>query len=298
MAFPNLLDLEVHAGHIEPGEFDNIIGPQDNIPFPFLSKLHIRAKAPQIRALLRYLQPNTLRHLHIDLEDDTPSATSWAKIFELINDKASSLIRLRLEHHFEIPDLQVSVSADATQNASYNSVVTNYDNIYMNLATMETLRNLKHLRHFVCDVTIPFVVSDKDIAKIVSWWPDIEHIDLGLVPEADEIGFTWPMQLTTASLTFFAKHCSKLKRLVLPLALRDLSLPIAPIDTIPVNSLRSLAIAQLTTLQPSEIATYLHKLFPYLTYLDGPRSNSIEPWIETEKVLSRLCLDSTDSDSH
>ena len=162
MAFPRLLELEIHAGHIEPDEFDNIIEP-----FPLLNKLYIRAKTPQIRALFRYLQPNTLRHLH--LEDDTPSATSWAKILESINVKASSLAHFRPEHHFEIPDLQVSVSADTTQNAFYNSVVTNYGKLYMDLATMETLRNLKHLRHFVCDVTIPSVVSDKDIAKIVSW---------------------------------------------------------------------------------------------------------------------------------
>lgn len=295
MAFPRLLDLEIHAGHIEPDEFDSIIGIQNYIPFPLLNKLHIRAKMPQIRALFRYLQPNTLRHLHIDLEDDTPSATSWAKIFESIIDKASSLVRLRLEHHFEIPDLQVSVSADTTQNSFYNSVVSNYGKLYMNLATMETLHNLKHLRHFVCDVTIPFIVTDKDIEKIVSWWPDIEHIDLGLVPEADETGFNWPTQLTTASLTFFAKHCPKLKRLVLPLTLCDLSLPIAPIDIIPANSLRSLTIAQLTNSQPSENAIYLHNLFPYLTYLDGPRSGGLEPWIETEQALSRLCLDSTDN---
>jgi len=77
-----------------------------------------------------------------------------------------------------------------TQNAFYNLVVTNYGKLYMDLATMEALCNLKDLRHFVCDVTVPFVVTDKDIAKIVSWWPDIEHIDVGLVPEAD--AFTWP----------------------------------------------------------------------------------------------------------
>ena len=289
MAFPRLLDLEVHAGHIEPDEFDNIIGPQDYIPFQLLSKLHIRAKTPQIRALFRHLQPNTLRHLHIDLQDDVPSATSWTKIFELINDKASSLVCLRLEHQFEIPHLQASVSTDTTQNASYNTVVANYGNLYMNLGTMETLRNLKHLRHFVCDVTIPFVVNDKDIEKIVSWWPDIEHIDLGFVPESDEIGFAWPTQLTVASLVFFAKHCLKLERLVMPLKLCDRSLPIKPIDLAPPNSLRSLAIAQLTTSQPLKIATYLHNLFPHLACLDGPRDGP-EPWTETEETLRRLCI--------
>jgi len=294
MAFPRLLELEVHAGHIEPHEFDDIIGLQDYIPFRLLSKLHLRAKAPLIQTLIHHLQPNTLRHLHIDLEDDIPSAASWAKIFESINDKAGSLIRLRLEHHFEIPDLRASASADTIQNASYNSVVANYGKLYMNLAIMETLGNLKHLLHFVCDVTIPLVVSDKDIEKIVSWWPDIEHLDLGFVPEADEIGFAWPTQLTTASLALFAEHCLKLKRLVLPLKLCDLSLPNAPTDNTPNNSLRSLAIAQLTTSQPSEIATYLHNLFPYLTYLDTPFGGP-ETWTETEEALCRLCLDSTDS---
>lgn len=288
MAFPRLLDLEIQAGHIEPDEFDNIIGPHDYTPFPVLRKLHIHAKTPQIRALLRHLQPNILQHLHIDLQDDIPSATSWAKVFESINDKASSLVHLHLQHQFEIPD----TSADTTQNASSNFVVANYGNLYMNLATMEPLRNLKHLCHLVCDITIPVAVSDKDVEKIVSWWPDIEHIDLGFAPEADEMGFTWPTELTIASLTFFAKHCLKLKRLVLPLTLCDPSLPITPVDIIPTNSLRSLAIAQLTTSRPSKIAAYLHSLFPYLTYLDGPRDGP-EPWTETEKALCHLSLDRT-----
>ncbi|KAF8817389.1 hypothetical protein BYT27DRAFT_7332722 [Phlegmacium glaucopus] len=238
MTFPRLLDLEVHAGHIESDEFDDVIGPQDYTPFRLLSKLHIRAKAPLIQTLFRHLQPNTLRYLHIDLEDDVPSAISWAKIFESINEKAGSLIRLRLEHHFEITDLQASPFADATQDATYNSVLANYGNLYMNLATVETLRNLKYLRHFVCDVTIPFVVNDKDIEKIVSWWPDIEYVDLGLMPEADELGFAWPTQMTTASLELFAKHCLKLKRLVLPMKICDISLPITPIDIgMPTNLL-------------------------------------------------------------
>lgn len=289
MAFPRLLDLEIQAEHIELDEFE--IGHRDYIPFRLLNKLYIRAKTHQILTLFQHLQPNTLRYLHIDLEDDIPSATSWAKIFELINDKASSLVRLRLDHYFEIPNLRTSVSADTTQDASYNSVAANYGSLYMNLATMEPLRNLKHLRHFDCDVTIPFVVGDKDIEKMVTWWPDIEHLDLGFVPGADQMGFTWPTQLTTASLTFFAKHCLKLKRLALPLKLLDLSLPIAPIDITPTNSLRSLVIAQLTASQPSQITTYLHNLFPHLhIYLDGPES-----WTETEEALFRLCLDSTDS---
>lgn len=294
MAFPHLLDLEVHAGHIEPDELDNIFGHQDYIPFPMLNKLHIRAKAPLIRTLIHYLQPNTLQHLHIDLEDEIPSAASWAKIFESINNKANSLFHLNLEHHFEIPDFGASVSADTTQNVSYNSGVANCGNLYLNLATMETLRKLKHLRHFSCDVTIPFVISDKDAENIASWWPNIEYLGLGFVPEADEIGFTWPTQLTAASLASFAKHCLKLRRLVLPLKLCDLSLPIIPTDIWPTNPLRSLSIAQLTTSQPSQIANHLHNLFPYLTFLDGPRDGP-EPWAETAKALCRLCPDMTDN---
>lgn len=75
-----------------------------------------------------YIQ--TLR-FYIDLEDDIPFVTSWTKIYESINDKTSSLVRLRLEHQFEIPDIQL-VSADTTQNAFLNSVVTNYGKLYMN----------------------------------------------------------------------------------------------------------------------------------------------------------------------
>lgn len=82
---------------------------------------------------------------------------------------------------------------------------------------------------------------------------ETEHIDLGLVPETDKIGFTWPMQLTTASLTFYAKHCLQTQTIVTGFACpwcyyhNVISLPVVPIDIVPANSLRNLGIAQLTT---------------------------------------------------
>ncbi|KAF8159480.1 hypothetical protein B0H34DRAFT_858280 [Crassisporium funariophilum] len=285
MTFPHLLELDVQVGHIEPRYFDNIPEFGDNIPFASLKKLHIRGKSAIIETILDHIQPNTLRHLHIELEDAMPSSSSWTTIFDSICAKSAQyLLHLALEHHFEIPEPSGS---DTTQSETNNPSSANHSDLSMPFDTMHTLRKLKLLRHFACDITIPPIIHDQDVEKLVSWWPDLEHFELGSVPQTDgEPAPTLPM--TMAALNHFAKSSGKLKKLVLPLTLCDLSSMHFAANTSIGHPLESLTVAQLMASNPPQMAGHLHRLFPSLVNLDGPCDES-QPWTEAKDALRILC---------
>jgi len=282
MTFPNLSELEVHAGHID---VDDLERNHMEIQFPSLRKLCIRAKSNVVKSILNQIQRNNLHYLHIELDDSSPSTASWNIILSLVCDQAASSLRhLQIEHHFETPEIPILSPVDMAQtpNALQGSITStmSFDDIHI-------LRVVKKLRHFTCDVTLPPLFRDKDMAGLATWWPDLEHLELGSAPQGDEVESTGNAQITIASLTSFATHSPKLEKLILPLRIGDHPLP-PPVSHPPVaNKLRSLTIAQLTSCKPLELAKYLRRLFPLLEGFEGPCDDT-QIWTDTKAALSNI----------
>ncbi|CAA7265135.1 unnamed protein product [Cyclocybe aegerita] len=287
--FSSLLELEIHAGHIDPDDLEDT--HRHASIFKSLRKLQIRAKASFIEHVFRHLEQDTLNHLHIELDDHSPSSISWNNIFRLICDKASNTLHhLSLEHHFELPEMTPSSSASPGTSLYLNPNNTpNQVSPALPFSTMADLRRLKHVKHFVYDATVPPIIYDNDIKKLLSWWPNLEHFELGSVPQTEEGGLLPPFHMMMAALTTFAAKAPKLQKLVLPL-------PVDSVEGEPdgkfsvaksTSPLMSLTVAQLETSKPSNLAAYLHRLFPALRNLDGPCDDNVA-WTETRATLYAL----------
>ncbi|KDR80700.1 hypothetical protein GALMADRAFT_1100723 [Galerina marginata CBS 339.88] len=281
--FPSLLELEVHAGHIEINDLDELHQYPTHTMFASLRKLHIRAKSNLVEVILQLLQPNTLYHLHIELDDAFPSDSYWNTIFACICSKStSSLHHLTLEHHFELPEPMTSMPSDVTHVALHMQSPKSSSMLF---ETTQMLGTLKLLRHFACDVTLPAIMSDQDVAKLVTWWPDLEYLELGSAPQAEDQP-NEVSRMTIASLALFAAKCPELRKLILPLSIGDVPvLPIAQVST--PNNLHHLTIAQLKTPNPLGLAQYLHYLFPFLEDVEGPCDDT-QPWTDTKDALQRI----------
>ena len=282
MTFPHLSELEVHAGHVD---VDDLERNHLEVQFPSLRKLRIRAKSNVVKNLLHRIQRNNLRYLHIELDDSSPLTASWNIILSLVCDQAASSLRyLQIEHHFETPEIPIfsPLHIAQTPNALQGSITST-----MSFDDIRILRVIKKLRHFTCDVTLPPLFRDKDMADLATWWPDLEHLELGSAPQGDEAESTRNIPITIASLTSFATRSPKLEKLILPLRIGDHPLP-PPASHPPVaNKLRSLTIAQLRSCKPLELAKYLRQLFPLLEGFEGPCDDT-QIWTDTKAALSNI----------
>ncbi|KJA28045.1 hypothetical protein HYPSUDRAFT_62437 [Hypholoma sublateritium FD-334 SS-4] len=288
MDFPRLSELEVHAGHIE--SYDVNDKQEDCTVFTSLRKLHIRAQSTLIEDILRHIPLNTLQNIHLELDDPSPCTTFWNACFASIaNKSAETLQHLSLEHHFEIVEPSLSIPLDAAQpsNASTTTIVTTASPAasHMTFQVVETLRVLKHLHHFSCDITLPPILNDKDIERMVVWWPQLQHFELGSSLPTEELQVSQRPQMTPGCLHFFASQLSQLRKLILPLTIDDdTNLSTNTLQLEKANELQSLTIAQLSTTTPNDVARYLHTLFPSLKSLEGPCDDS-DIWTGTIDAL-------------
>ncbi|KAH9479398.1 hypothetical protein JR316_0007988 [Psilocybe cubensis] len=279
--FPYLTELEIHAGHLAVDLSDEIYQANNLQSFPSLKKLTIRAQSPLIENLIQCVQNNTLNYLHIELEDST-SHSSWDTIFTSITLKASlTLHHLSLEHHYEIPEQPIFIASGAT----HSTQGTDPTDTSMRFDTLQILSKLKSLRHFTLDLTLPTITSDDVVDKIISWWPNLEHFELGLFSQVDDItNITNSVKISTAVLPLFASKCPKLNRLIIPLAIDEIPV-LYPLPWIPLPSeLRNLTIARLNTPDPIELGQFLRKLFPNLERLEGPCDDA-QMWIDVNNRL-------------
>ena len=117
MDFPHLSEMEVHAGHIE--FYDVNDEREDHSIFTSLRKLHIRAQSTLIQHILQHIPSNTLRYIHLELDDLSSCTTFWDACFSAIANKSGETLQhLALEHHFEIVEPPLSIPLDATQSSN------------------------------------------------------------------------------------------------------------------------------------------------------------------------------------
>ncbi|KAF9477596.1 hypothetical protein BDN70DRAFT_934095 [Pholiota conissans] len=281
--WPRLLKLEIHAGQIEFNDLHDTHDPhasQDYTIFPSLATLYIRAKSVLIEIILHYIPPNTLRHLHIELDDSSSCMGFWKPGFiSIANKTVDTLHHLALEHHFETTDPSTSSLSPIPFQSASGLDVSGID-----FQTIEYLNKLKNLRHFSCDITLPPTISDQDLKKIVTWWPNLQHFELG---SSDQFEIAKPSQLSLASLSLFAHQVPQLRTLVLPLIISD-PLPPPSVVTQPAkaHSLQHLTITQLETAYPVKFIHYLYSLFPSIKSIEGPCGQAWEDAITTLESLN------------
>jgi hypothetical protein len=159
----------------------------------------------------------------------------------------------------------------------------------MSFEDIQNLRSIKQLHHFACDLTLPPLLRDQELTDLATWWPDLEHLELGSVPQGDETEprVSGNAQITVASLTTFATKSPKLEKLILPLRIEDPFFPPSASHLLVANKLRSLTVSQLGSCQPLELAKYLHQLFPLLEDFEGPCDDT-QPWTDTKAALTKL----------
>lgn len=289
MSFPNLQELEIHARHLVRDDLDNVFQTGTVGTFPSLRKLDINAHIPIIEFVLQNISPDTLQYIRIEAEDPAPGP-SWDGCFTLIAHKASNTLEeIALEHHFEMLEQDIESNGDPATSSDVPASESRKENLPF--STLRLLRDLKRVRRFTLDLTLPPAISDKDIEDLVCWWPNIEHLELGSAPQVLHPVHPPPTsQMTIRSLARFARHSKKLRTLSLSLDPRRSGPEDSANDLVDLchtNNLRTLRIGHPSLPDPVEMASYLHRLFPQLTEVVGLCEQD-EVWIHTREALERL----------
>ncbi|KAF8892240.1 hypothetical protein BD779DRAFT_1511787 [Infundibulicybe gibba] len=217
MAFPDLLELSIHAGHVDIKELQTIrLESQGANIFPALRKLDIRARIPLLEFLFRHIPA------------------------------ANTLQELSLEHHIELEEPEPNSE--------------------------------------IFDTTIPPDVGDADIFTLVSWWPALQHLDLGSVSSP---GIHYISKLTLACLPHIARKLPHLHSLILPIDASLVPPLIHSSSDRGSHALKRLTVTHPHNPDPSPVAQYIHRLFPYLLQLDGPIEQA-DQWTLTQAHMRML----------
>lgn len=271
--FPHLSDLEIHAGHIDHDDLDDFDDP--HVTFNALTHLTLRAKTPLVDKILGYFQLNTLERLKIDLDDTDCVSTSWDTVLSQVSSKAErSLSHLTLEHHFErtdaasLPPQSPLLSPSSPSPSSQATFSIHFDAI-------QPLRNIKALRHFSCDLTLPLMITDKDMEKLVTWWPNLECLVFSPAPlilDVEREEEIFPPQMSVASLALCARKMKKLRKLALPMTLDDAASSFNVKHEVNGDialALRTLVVSKVDVSRPQEISCWLRTLFPGIQTLES-----------------------------
>lgn len=272
-AFPFLCELHVHAGQISAEEFRNARDTSSGVQtFLSLHRLNIRAQLPLLSEVLDMLQPGTVRCLHLEAAQPTQTSLEWAPVFELVTRKtASSLRALTIEHTVDVDESDDSAPAAFAVDTRFT------------LHSLRPLACVRGLKRLVLDAMIPPDLCDDDVAQLAAWWPSIQLLDLGTLPDLGELPQVWRPRTTVAALRSFARCCPSLSALILPVDLSVL-MPASASSERPVvqQALRRLCIGRVTA--PRDIDTfvkYVLDVFPSLeeiecTSVDGLVAKNVE----------------------
>jgi hypothetical protein len=274
-SLPLLAELELHAGHIKVGEFEAALPRQQHAwPFfPSLQKLHVRGHTHLIEFILGHLIIGTLHTLRIEAEGF--EATAWEIIFTSLASKAThTLEALTIEHHIEIDD-------DTPSSRRR----------HLTIDTLAPLAPLYNLRLFTINMSFPPDLCDTDMARLVTWWPMIEYLDLGYIEPILECALhgDWYPRATLASLVSFSRCCSRLISLTLPLHVGDFDFD----SNLGVDTGTEKAVMQRLSIGSRErpddalMPRYLGRLFPRLSKVQGTASHERE-WEKVETALLEM----------
>ncbi len=91
----------------------------------------------------------------------------------------------------------------------------------MTFQVVETLRVLRHLHYFSCDITPSTVVHRQGHREDGNMVATTQHFELGSSPQTEELEDSRRSQMTPGCLRIFAGELSQLRKLMLPLTIDD-----------------------------------------------------------------------------
>ncbi|KIK50597.1 hypothetical protein GYMLUDRAFT_182575 [Collybiopsis luxurians FD-317 M1] len=275
--FPRLRELEIQTSHLRP---DDLHFSPSNC-FPSLEVLDIRGRTGIIEKLLRNMQSDRLVVLRIEVELLSSSDDTWNGLFDAIKNKThSSLLELAIEHHMDADDLFLNDDTPSSSDTTSTAPIMNYNlprtnpNALLRFDHLTSLSNHHSIRRLLFETTPPVLLQDQDLEKMVQWWPNLEHLDLGSLLTFDQ---RWSPKITAAALVTIARGFPVLDSLVIPVNINGLTheTPIK-FSQNPNASLHHITLTALTP--PDQSVTHLlHRLFPSLLDIQGTPGHE-EDW--------------------
>ena len=196
----DLEDLYVHASCVDADDFTRAISTQTAQPFSSLRSLRIRAQRPLFCAILDVVPRGTLSSLYLETEEAGQGPSAWHPTFTLLAAKASdTLLDLTLDQILDPEDPEANPTTPAADPR-------------LALTALQPLAALRALRRLTLDAALPPALTDADIDTLARWWPALEHLTLGALPDGD----AEEPALTHAALATLARRCPRLRTLALP----------------------------------------------------------------------------------
>jgi hypothetical protein len=287
--FPHLFDLDIDAGHLEASPLAEpwALPGQDVGYFQSLKRLHVRAEAPVLELMLKIIPLGCLHTLRIDAATPLPvdSPVSWGSIFELIGANAfQALEDLTIEQHLE--DIDLDLDAETSTGTDTPTPTQNTQSrAEINRITFDSIRllaPLRHLRNLAIDMTRMPDLCDRELEALVTWWPDLVHLDFGSLHSSECTPLARSPRATLACLPAFASM-PMLDTLIMPLSIASVpSLHAA--STTPSVLSRATFSSPLPPSNPAAMAHYLRDLFPRLTEVEGTDHQEAE-WGQVQLLL-------------
>ena len=202
--FVNLQDLYIHASHLDAEEFTQAVSSPPSQSFPALRSLRIRAQRSLFRAIFDVLPHGTLESLYLETEEAAQGPSAWSPTFTLIASKAAdTLIDFTLDQILDPEEMEANLSTSETYTR-------------FALETLRPLCKLRALRRLTIDAMLLPDFADRDIDQMATWWPKLEHLDVGEAADVLEHAAHAP-KITIKALHYLAKRCPNLRSLSIPL---------------------------------------------------------------------------------
>lgn len=274
-SLPVLSDLDIHATALSFERLSSAVIDHCARGEPFFQSLRclkVRAQLPVIKSILRHIPPNNLLSLHMDIDNGAQSIP-WHSTLLTITAATSRLYELILE--------DIVLTDDPRDIQLYPPD---------NALTIDNLRLLSQLpiRHLILDVSLVPDLSDADIEEIVTWWPFLESLHLGVDTALENMQSAWQPKMTLASLYALGKGCRQLSDLVIAL---DVASAIPQILCKEHRQLSSLTISSHSRPNPESLPVFLKSLFPCLQEITpGHVGDNTGAWDSVQDNFDRFSI--------
>ncbi|KAK0214765.1 hypothetical protein IW262DRAFT_240189 [Armillaria fumosa] len=206
---PRLNYLELHAQHLEASQIEDIWCTASRLlHFPVLQNLRLRSTPNFAVFVLQNMQSTALHTLNLDIETRDQTTPFWFALFKVMQEMFStSLEHVSITHHLEL-DHDMPSNVDLINTIDF--------------AALRSLARLRDLRHLRFDTTVLMDISTEDVTQMVSWWPNLKHLEMWpeSVVDCDEnsprINSGSSPRLTLDVLPVISASLPKLEILALP----------------------------------------------------------------------------------
>jgi len=280
--FQHLVELELHAAHLNAGDIPPIFLDTRNLPFlPSLKKLHMRAQIILLEFFLALLSSESLHTLHLDAHEPKGIPIAWNHLFTSICGTAGNTLRhLTIERHIELEEPDDSVADNTVLHPRKGNIQVPFDDIRI-------LVKLSKLRSLVLDTTLPPDICDDELETLVTSWPELEHLDLGLLSTPGHVRLQARPPMTSKSLDILACKALKLATVILTMDLSDITLSPNSTNSIPQRALTRMTLGCPSIPGQDMLVPYLHRLYPSLLEIDGLPEHE-EIWTGVRVALKDL----------